>query len=93
MLPTRREKQSMIDLDELFGTPPTPTTVRVAARTAPAPAAIVPVKSATHTPPPAVRTCNHADPKLYVDVGADARGWIETQCRECGGFIGYRPPK
>lgn len=38
------------------------------------------------------RQCDHHDPKNWLDVGTDYRKWIKTECRQCGGFIGFRPP-
>lgn len=42
--------------------------------------------------PAALRDCDHHDPKNWLDVGTDYRKWIKTECRQCGGFIGFRPP-
>ncbi|HEY2838255.1 MAG TPA: hypothetical protein VGJ26_03855 [Pirellulales bacterium] len=38
------------------------------------------------------RDCRHADPNTWVDAGEDRRGYVETRCKLCGGFIGFRPP-
>lgn len=64
----------------------------VGAAAIPTPASIVELRPLRQSPAAIGRTCNHADPMLNADVGADGRGWIETRCRDCGGFIGYRLP-
>jgi hypothetical protein len=35
--------------------------------------------------------CNHNDQKYYQDTPDHKRqGWIETRCKVCGKWIGYR---